>query len=468
MIEDPRSVQEKALHINLDAARYGTFAEIGAGQEVARWFFHVGKASSTVARSISAYDMAISDALYGAAQHYVSRARLEAMIESEFHQLVEQLNASRGDRSAFFVFADTVATHGSTGSAGGHGWLGVRFQDRPRSEPSEVIIHIQLLDAFSSAQQETVGLTGVNLIYGCFTYRDPVALIRSLMDGLDRRRIEIDMIKFSGPAFAGVDNRLMSLQLVQLGFTDAVMLAAGGEVIQPSEVLHNRAVLIERGSFRPVTNVAMDMLDAAMTLQRQGCDSAGAEPLAVMEMTLHNLMSGQTIDHADFLARAGILGALEKTVMISNYTRFDLVTGYLRRFTQAPIGMAVGIPTLQAMFDEKFYAELGGGILESLGRLFRGPVKLFVYPTLSAETGALQTAAEFEVSPNLRSLYAYLFENGLIVPVRQSSTDQLHINPAEVLRKLQSDDPGWADFVPDKAAALIRRDGLFGYGAGSH
>jgi hypothetical protein len=211
----------------------------------------------------------------------------------------------------------------------------------------------------------------------------------------------------------------------------------------------------------------MDMFEAAMAVQRQDSESAKAEPLAIMEMTLHNLMSGQTIDHADFLARAGILGALEKTVMISNYTRFDLVTGYLRRFTHEAIGMAVGIPTLQAIFDERFYSELEGGILESLGRLFRGPVRLFVYPTLSAQTGALETAAEFEVSPNLRSLYRYLFENGLIVPVRQSSTDQLHINPAEVLRKLQSDDPDWERLVPEKAAALIRREGLFGYHGGA-
>jgi len=246
-----------------------------------------------------------------------------------------------------------------------------------------------------------------------------------------------------------------------------VMLSAGGEVIQPSEVLHDREVLIERGSFRPVTKVAMDMLEAALKLQRQGSGSAGAEPLTVMEMTLHNLMSGRTIDHQDFLARAEILGALEKTVMISNYTRFDLVTGYLRRFTKEQIGMAVGIPTLQAIFDEQFYAELEGGILESLGRLFRGPVKLFVYPTLSVETGDLQTAGEFPVPPRLKSLYAHLFDNGLIVPVRASSTDQLHVNPAAVLKKLRAGDPTWADFVPAKAAALIERDGLFGYDDGS-
>ncbi len=214
MIEEAHSAQEKALKINLEAVRFGTFAEIGAGQEVARWFFHVGKASSTVARSISAYDTAISDALYGPSQLYVSRVRLEAMLDREYSQLLEQLNAKRGERNPFFVFADTVATHGSSRSAGGHGWLGIRFQDKPGGKPSEVIIHVELLDAFSASRQEAVGLVGVNLIYGAFNWhQNPSALIRSLTDGLDRRRIELDMIKFNGPLFADVDNRLMSLHV---------------------------------------------------------------------------------------------------------------------------------------------------------------------------------------------------------------------------------------------------------------
>jgi len=463
MMENSGIAQEKALKINLDGVRYGTFAEIGAGQEVARWFFHVGKASSTVARSISAYDMAISDSLYGATQHYVSRARLEAMLDREFGQLVEQLDGKRGERNAFFVFADTAATHGSSRSSGGHGWLGVRFQDQPRAKPSEVIIHIELLDAFTARQQEAAGLAGVNLIYGAFTlHQDPAALIRSLMDGLDRRRIEIDMIKFSGPAFSGVDNRLMSLQLVELGLTDAALFTADGEVVQPSEVLHNRPVLIERGSFRPVTNVTLSLLDAALRQLQQDFGGAPEERAVLMEMTLKNLMSGEAIDHRDFLARAGILGALGKTVMISSYTRFDRVTTYLRQYTQNCIGMAAGIPTLRAIFDEQYYEELEGGILEGLGRLFSGSVKLLAYPTVSA-AGELETADTIAVGPKLKHLYAHLFENGFIESVRQLSTEQLHINPGEVLGKIQSGDATWVDFVPAEAAALIRRDGLFGY-----
>ncbi len=464
MERDAHGAQEKARQINLDAVHHGTFAEIGAGQEVTRWFFHVGKASSTVAKSISAYDMAISDGLYGPAEHYVSRARLEAMLDHEFSQIVQQLDAKRGDQNAFFVFADTVATHGSSRSSGGHGWLGVRFQDRPRSEPSEVIIHIEMLDAFTARQQEAVGLAGVNLIHGAFTrHQDPAALIRSLMDGLDRRRIEIDIIKFSGPLFQGVDNRLMSLQLLEQGLTDTAMFTAAGEVVQPSEVLHNRPVMIERGSFRPVTNVMMGMLDAALRQLKQGPDGPSDNPAVLMEMTLNNLMSGRAIDHQDFLARADTLCALDKIVMISNYTRFDCVTTYLRQYTQNWIALVAGIPTLSAIFDQKYYGELQGGILEGLGRLFRGQVKLFAYPTVSTKTGELQSADKISVGPKLEHLYAHLFQNGYIEPVQQFQVEQLHINPGDVLKKMQSGDATWVDFVPPAAAAVIREHGLFGF-----
>src|SRR4051794_3809829 len=464
MSGDLDSAQEKALKINLDAARYGTFAEIGAGQEVARWFFQAGKAASTVAKTISAYDKNVSGALYGTTSHFVSRQRLESMLDCEYRQLLEQLDASRGANTAFFVFADTVATHGSSrNSNGGHGWLGVRFQAHPKAEASQIIIHIEMLEAFTSRQQEAVGLLGVNLIYASHaSVQDPTGVMKSLMDGLDRRRIEIDLIKFSGPAFPGVDNRLMSLQLLEMGYTDAAMFLANGEVVQPSEVLYNRPVLVERGSFRPITNVTLGMLDDALAQLRCECDPALGEPSVLMEMTLNNLMSGPVIDHQDFLARADILGALDKTVMISNYTRFDGVTTYLRQYTQNWIGMVVGVPTLRAIFEEKYYQELPGGIMEGLGRLFRGPVKLFAYPTVPAEAAAPQTAAEIAIEPKLQHLYAYLIENGRIEPVSRISFDQLHVSPGDVLAKMQSGDDDWINYVPPVAAALIRRDRLFG------
>lgn len=465
MTEESGSTQPKALRINLDARKFGTFAEIGAGQEVVRWFFHAGKAASTIAKTISAYDMAISDGLYGSARRYVSRQRLEAMLDHEFSSLVESLDQTRGEHTAFFVFADTSATQTHSQRPGGHTWTGVRFQTEPRGECSQIILHCEMLDAVTVSQQEALGLVGVNLIYGAFYFSDnPTHLIASLMDDLSRRRIEIDMIKFSGPAFTQVDNRLMSLQLVEQGLADAVMFTADGEVVQPSEVLYDKPVTIERGSFRPVTNVTLEVLDRAVQQLQQEFPQV-QDRAVIMEMTLHNLMSEQAIDHADFLARVDILGALGKIVMISNYTRFDKVTGYLRQYTQNWIGMAMGIPTLREIFEEKYYTDLEGGILEGLGRLFQGRVKLFIYPTKQSDTEEPTTSDELDVKPQLRHLYKYLVENGYIEAIREFDPGELHVVPGSVLADIQSGDPSWEKLVPPQAAALIKQKGLFGYRA---
>lgn len=465
MAEESGSTRPKALKINLDGRKFGTFAEIGAGQEVARWFFHAGKAAGTIAKTISAYDMAISDGLYGPTQRYVSRQRLEAMLENEFKSLVERLDQTRGEHTAFFVFADTSATQTHSHRPAGHSWLGVRFQTEPRGEPSEIILHVEMLDPVTVEQQEALGLAGVNLIYGAFYYADdPTHLIASLMDDLSRRRIEVDMIKFSGPAFAKVDNRLMSLQLVEQGLTDAAMFTADGEVVEPAEVLYNKPVMIERGSFRPVTNVTLEMLDRAVRQLQQDCPPA-QDLVAIMEMTLNNLMSEQAIDHQDFLARVDILGALGKIVMISNYTRFDKVTSYLRHYTQNWIGMAMGVPTLREVFEEKYYTEMEGGILEGLGRLFQGRVKLFIYPTRETDAGELTTSDRLDVKPELSHLYRHLVENGYIASIREFDPGELHVTPGAVLAGIQSGDPSWEKLVPPQAAAVIKQKGLFGYRA---
>jgi hypothetical protein len=472
MAEETHSAPQKALKINLDARKFGTFAEIGAGQEVARWFFHVGKAAGTVAKSISAYDMVISDSIYGAAGHYVSRQRLEAMLDHEFDRLVTHLAETRAKDTALFAFADTSATHTHsstpTHAPSGSSWLGIRFQTEPGGPPSQIIIHAAMLDPITVGQQEALGLVGVNLVYGAFYYSaDPNHLIGSLMDDLSRRRIEVDMIKFSGPAFAAVDNRLMSLQLVEQGLTDAALFTADGEVVQPAEVLYKKPVLIERGSFRPVTNVTLEMLHRAVGQLQQ--DSAPAEDLVViMEMTLNNLMSERVIDHQDFLARVDILGALGKIVMVSNYTRFDSVSRYLRQYTQNWIGMAMGVPTLHEIFEEKYYNDLTGGILEALGRLFKGRVKLLVYPTRQSGNDDLITADKVEVKPELQHLYNYLAANGFIESIRDFNPGQLEVTPPDVLGMIQSGDPTWEKLVPPQAADVIRQKGLFGYQAQTH
>jgi hypothetical protein len=464
MAQETPGVQQKALKINLDARRFGTFAEIGAGQETARWFFHAGKAAGTVAKSISAYDMAVSDGLYGPTRHYVSRQRLEAMLEHEFQEITARLDQARGETTAFFVFADTAATHTRSPRAAGHSWLGVRFQAAPRAPYSEIIIHVEMLDSNITGQQEALGVMGVNLVYGAFYYAgDPAHLIATLMDDLSRRRMEVDMIKFSGPAFAAVDNRLMSLQLVEQGLSDAAMFTADGEVVQPSEVLSAKPVMLERGNFRPVTNVTLEMLDHGVAQLRHDAQSPVQDLVGIMEMTLNNLMSERVIDHQDFLARVDILGALGKMVMISNYTTFDRVTSYLRQYTQNWIGMVVGVPTLREILNPKYYADLEGGILEGLGRLFKGPVKLFVYPTRQAGGTDLLTARNLEVLPGFQELYRFLLAGGYIEAVREFAPEGLDLRPALVLSKIQSGEPGWEPLVPAPAAALIKQKGLFGF-----
>jgi hypothetical protein len=467
-VDTHQDSQQKALRINQDSRRFGAFAEIGAGQEVVRWFFQAGGASKTVAKSISAYDMSASDDLYGPTQRYVSRERLKAMLDREYGQIIERSNAKRGDTTAFFVFADTVSTRTAASQnpaqrPEGQAWLGIKFQDEPKALPSEMIVHARLFDTTSTAEQEAIGILGVNLCYGAFCHHgEPQVLISTLLDSLSRRRVEVDMIKLSGPAFGGVDNRLMSLQLIEQGLTDATMFTAQGEVVQPAEVLYQKPVLIERGSFRPVTNVTLGILDHALRQLRADPQTAGQEPVEVFEMTLNNLMSGPEVDHADFLARVDVLGSLDKMVMVSNFTRFDRVSSFLRRQTQNWIAMAVGVPTLQMIFEEKYYSELDGGIREGLGLLFGRLVKLLVYPAEEGTGGAIATAEGLEVAPRLRHLYSYLYENGFIQPIRDFDASQLNALPEDVLALIQSGDPTWEQMVPAQAAAVIRREKLFG------
>ena len=305
----------------------------------------------------------------------------------------------------------------------------------------------------------------MNLIYGAFNeHSDPAKLITSLMDELSRDRMEVDMIKFSGPAFAGVDNRLMSLQLVQQRLTNAVLFTPTGEVIEPAEVLHHKAVLVERGSFRPVTNVTLDMLERSLDQMRSELDLAGQEPVVLMEMTLRNLLTkGEHIEHVDFLARVDMLCALGKTVMISNYSRFHNVTTYLRRYTASRIGMVLGVPTLLPLFDAQHYQDLEGGVLESLGRLFKGPVKLYIYPWKNNRTGELVTADTFQMPVHLRHLYAHLLENHFIEPIREFNELDLAILPRDVLAELQAGRSVWEQLVPPQVVAVIKQRGYFGY-----
>ena len=455
----------KALQINLDAQKYGTFAEIGAGQEVARRFFLVGGAAGTIAKTMSAYDMTFSDAIYGPADRYVSRVRLNTMLDHEYHLLVERLDKKLGSERTFFVFADTVAARSFKQHNESHGWLGVRFQTEPRSEPSQIIVHVRMLDEGNAEQQEALGVVGVNLLHGAFYQSQPERLISSLSENLAPQRMQVDLIKFSGPAFANIDNRLMSLQLVSQGLTDAVMFTADGEMVQPSEILHKKAILIERGSFRPVTYATNDMLEGARRqfLKETGCSED--DLVVLMEMTLENLLAEGQLNHADFLQRVDILGALGRTVLISKFGEYYRLAGYLSRYTTKMIGLVMGVPTLHEIFDEKYYLNLEGGILEALGRMFKHGLKLYVYPMIDEKTGKIVTATQTEVASNLRSLFQYLIDNRYIAEIADYQKDFLRIYPAKVLAKLKAGDKSWEEMVPPEVVQIIKEREFFGYRA---
>ncbi len=464
-MDESLDTHAKALRINLDHRWYGTFAEIGAGQEVVRWFFRVGGAAGTIAKSISAYDMTVSDAIYGTADRYVSRPRLQSMLDCEFKLDLDRLSDKRGDSTSFFAFADTVTTRSFTGGNECHGWMGIKFQAHPGDQPSQVVIHVRMLDAEASLQQEALGIIGVNLLYGAFFHHhEPEVLVEKLLDQLTPARIEIDVIDFTGIEFRAVDNRLVALKLVQLGLSGVAMFGPNREVLQPSEILHKKAVLVSRGSFRPVSNVNRDMERSAYEKFKSDPAVAGKEVLPISEITMSNLLAGgKVVDRRDFLARADLLAACGSTVMISNYFEYFRLAAYLAWRTKERIGIVMGAPSLIEIFDERYYSQLPGGILESFGRLFKNDLKLYVYPLQNQQTKELTTVENLQVAPELRPLYQYLAGRGSFVHLDNFDPNCLGVFSRDVLKRIAAGDDAWEQMVPAEVAQLIKRRGFFGY-----
>jgi hypothetical protein len=458
------TTNQKALKINLDPVFYGTFAEIGAGQEVARWFFKVGAAAGTISKSISAYDMTVSDAIYGHSKRYVSRERLQGMLNYEHALNLERLTATRGDTTAFFTFANTVAARNFSGTNECHGWMGVKYQTQPRDEDSQIIIHVRMLDATSELQQEALGIVGVNLLYGAFfLHHKPQLLLESLLDGLTTARVEIDMIEFSGIEFRRVDNRVMSLKLVQLGLSGAAMFGPSGEVLQPSEVLRKRPVLVERGSFRPVTKVNIDMIESARKRFAAEPEVEGDQICELMEITMRNLMADGAINLSDFLARADVLAAVGKTVLISDYFEYYRLGAYLARYTSKPIAVTMGAGSILDLFKEEYYAGLEGGILEAFGRLFTKDLRIYAYPLRDPVSGQLTTVENLQLVKPLQDLYTYLVDRGRIKQLDNYDESLLSIFSRDVLKRIKNEDSSWETMVPPEVAAMIKKHKYFGY-----
>jgi hypothetical protein len=462
-LESELKVDKKAFQINMEPRIYGAFAEIGAGQDVARRFFAVGGAAGTVAKTISAYDMTFSDAIYGACGRYVSRARLDSMLTHEYKLLIERLDEKVGGSRTFFAFADTVAARSFRRHAESQGWMGIRFQKQPRAETNEIIIHVRMLDPRNLQQQEALGIVGVNLIHGAyFLTENPEALVEALVDDLAPGRIEVDMIRFTGPDFADVDDRIMALQLVTQNLTNAALFRATGDIVNAADALYKKPLLVERGSFRPVTLLADDMLNCAKAMFMREEGVRDSEPEILMEITMKNLLASGELDLRDFLDRVDMLGAMGRTVLISNYGAYYRLVNYLTRYTDRMVGLPLGIPAMAEILEEEYYKDLEGGILEALGRLFKTGVKLYVYPFLNPN-GELVTAENFEVAPNLVHLYRHLLDNGFIESMEGYNPSYLPIKSPGVLAKVRAGGAGWESMVSPEVAKIIKERQLFGY-----
>lgn len=477
------TTNRKALTLNLDDSVYGTFAEIGAGQEVVRHFFKAGGASRTVAKSMSAYDMTFSDSIYGKARRYVSRERMGAMLEHEYSLLVTRLGAERGPRTMFFAFANTVATAGEKKGAVAHAWMGIRFQTTPGGEPNDIHLHLRLWDKSVTAQQDALGIVGVNLVYGAFRHlADPDLFARSLVDNVGADRVEVDFLDFAGPAFAGMDNRVVALKLVEQKLTNGVFFGPDGRVGVPGEFFWKKSVLVERGYFRPVTIVNTDMMErAARRLLADGVDDASL--LRIFEITLGRSVDPRSHhDYAELLARADMLAAVGHPVLFTDYREFYRIPAYFRRYTAERVALVAGVNNLVDIFADEHYSHLDGGVLEACGRLFKDNVRLYVYPmrlgrlrALAGGDGAklfdsacggedlsVVTADCLPMRPAVRHLFSHLLETSRIVPLLDYDEAALACAPRTLAERIANDEPGWEHEVPPAVASRIRESRPWG------
>ena len=454
-----QTTYEKALELNLDPQVYGTFAEIGAGQETGNCFFRASGAAGLVAKTISAYDMTMSDAIYGHADRYVSAARLESMLDHEYAILLERLGPKRGEDTTFFSFCNTVRARGWKDCGECHGWLGVRFQMKPGDPPSDIILHVRLLDGRTIDQMEALGTIGVNLIHSAFRHRGHLQkFVESLLDNLAAGRVEVDLLKFTGHGYGFFDNRLCALQLVESGLTDATMFLPNGEVVQPTESLYRRPVLLLRGSFDPVMKVHLTMLEQAREgfvelLEEADRDKA----VELCEISMHNLLRERGIDPVDFLDRADALQSLGKTVLVSRCAEFHRIAAFLNRCTSKPVGIILSIGLLNELFKPKWSENLAGGLLESFGRLFKQGVTLHVFPWKNRRSGELVTAETFRAPEDSVHLYRHFLANGRMLPIVCEDEELLGRTGRDVCRMIAAGDTTWQDLVPEVAWTMAKR-----------
>ena len=463
--ESRPSVQRKSLRINLNENIYGTFVEIGAGQEVARHFYRVGAASGTIAKSMSAYDKSFSDSIYGKEEdnRYVTQNRLDKMLTHEMNLLEKRISRKENPNKFFFVYANTVATIDFVKKFKGHGWMGIKFQTDPKDDYSEIKLHLRFHQNEAKLQQESLGIMGVNLIYGAFyKHNEPLKLMKYLYDHIDDQSIEIDTINFSGPLFKDVDNRLISLELVRLGMTDAVIFDDTGTNVLPAQVLYKKNILTLRGSYRPITKVNEEMFKKSLEafLSEKGVKKENT--IVLLEITLSNLRSTGDIDDSDYLDRAKLLCSLGHMVMISNFSEYYKLVKYLTRYTKKQLGLTMGVTNLIEIFDEKYYDGVKGGILEAFGNIFKNNMKIYLYPVLDKEKGTIIDSTNLKLENNMKEFYKYFKVNNKILDL-EFNKDYLKIFSKDVLKQIKNNTPGWEDKLPEGVSDLIIKKKMFGY-----
>jgi hypothetical protein len=465
VFENIPSIKAKTLRINLNPDIYGTFAEIGAGQETARHFFRSGGASGTIAKAMSAYDKDFSDAIYGIETdgRYVTQARLKTMLSHEMQLMEERISRKNHPDRLFFSYANTVATIDFSKRYKGHGWIGIRYQlDPKQKEFDEIILHIRFKQNEARLQQETLGILGVNLIYGAFyKYDKPKKMLKYLYDHIDKDTLEIDMVNFSGPNFKDVDNRLMSLQLIKNDMTDAVMFGPDGNNLLPAAILYKKNILALRGSFRPVTKVNLDMFQKSYDIFIRDKQVDQNNTIVIFEITLSNLRASGEIDEQDFMDRAELLCSLGHSVMISKFQEYYKLVEYFNNFTKNRIGLTMGVNNLVDIFDEKYYRHLSGGILEAFGKLFFKDLQVYLYPMKNPDTGQIMTSNNVKVHPRMKELYKFFKYNGKVMDIIDYEPDVMHIFSRDVLKKLMNNDEGWEKMLPEGIAEIIKEKNLF-------
>lgn len=455
---------EKALQINLDPRIYGTIAEIGAGQEVARNFFVAGAAAGTIAKTMSAYDMQFSDSIYGVEQNgrYVSYSRVNKMVDREYGLVIERLENQRPESTTYFAFADTVAAKGFKSDRECHGWMGIKFQSEPGSEANKIVLHVRLRENSNLQQQQTLGQLGINLIYAAFYHsQNPEQAIDSLLDNLSTDRIEIDMIEFSGPQFKNIDNRILSLYLVRSGLTHSVFFTKNGDPVQGSDLLYKKNILLLRGSFRPFTIVHEDMINCAKNefLARNGFNDDNI--VVLPELSMSHLLSFGDLDESDFLGRVDTLCQMGYAVQISDFARFHELKCHLKQFTKERISITLGIKNIVEVFNPETYTDLEGGIIEGLGILFSRNTNLYVYPKLLKD-GATRFVNEMTFDDDVNHLFQHFLSQNRLIPLLKYNTNNINVFTRDI-RNAMKDGKLWKNMVPKNVYKVIKEKKLFGY-----